>query len=218
MVSQQYSRNSSLAVISNDDWPSYFDNPKVSSNSTYGLQTALSLYLDLQDPFELRPTESLMSYWVYIFADTCKPRADNGAYTCFDHCNDPKTMFASLPSLHNCVVAMNLPNITTTDTIGTVDLILSPSVAVPAAIGTVRNSTAAQIATNLATCFLAVCHNTPGCGAVEPFSTSSDKNSTIRNLQRNGQGLLNTNLCPRISARVDSDIGGIGVWSCSSVE
>ena len=48
--------------------------------------------------------------YLHLTSELCPPDSD-GLYDCFGSCNST-TIFSSLPRLHNCVVGMLLPNVT----------------------------------------------------------------------------------------------------------
>ena len=157
-------------TISSQRWPrGYFSDPGPSSNTTFGLASALSIS---QYPDNLfgRPGSdhatklSRMdgSGRAYIFSDTCVVGTGNGDSDlsfCFNQCNDTAEMFSSLPKLHNCVTAMIAQDAAESENF--VYVVTGVGGEPSMTIDLSWNTTTSRIANDLKQCFVDGCTQVP---------------------------------------------------------
>lgn len=74
----------------------------------------------------------------------------------------------------------------------------------------ISNTTAEQIAATIGQCFVRSCQNDPTCTDSQTYAEAQQKLGTIQFLENN-PSLVTIGLCGTVPARIDPDIGGIGV-------
>ena len=203
------------------------------SPSIYSLQDALSQTDGEGSPFRSHrefystsPRYPDLDYNVpvYVFVDACQ-RGNTTFGSCTDACNhtfdiifDPVHDLGQNPlaSLHNCVV---LPNITTTaaqnvsafstagydDTMNTVLL---------DGLYDQEAANASKVISTISECLLAYCDSLNGCMKHFSYATGSRalSNETVYGSTGWGEQLVDT-ICTHVPLEIQSDVGGIGVYS-----
>ena len=205
----------------------------LSDSGVYSLQTALSTVSSYSSPFAVQMLfdgtkspnspydQDFQSHYIqagyYIFTDGCPGTAPTANCTELCASDDPKVIFSSLYTLHNC---FTLPNITTTasqnvswmDAFGNAPA--SPDLADSLFYQPGVNVTAAKFAKTITSCLEDYCDNLgDACSeAVARTVAVYDLDRTqLYGTSQYGHVLV-TNICNSVDQHVLSDIGGIGVY------
>ena len=178
-------------------------------NPAFGLQDVMNVYYDLPNKNFKSPS---------LFPNACE---QNKSRNCTTSCLNSQQIFASLDTLHNCVV---WPSIYVADEQGT----LSPNatdLATPLGLekGSANSSLPSNISNIIQTCLLDNCDQKEECRARANHHSPSgdfrkDYSVTLTGNLYNGfnKSLSYFNPCQYISAGATADVAGIGVLNGAS--
>ena len=179
------------------------DNDTLIPIPIFGLQNAMTRTFDFASQSSTNSS---------LFPDACVQ--PNGGHNCTASCLDPKQIFASLDTLHNCVEWPSLIVGDETDK-------LAPSAAdLAKSLGFAKNNSPlpSQISNRIQSCLLASCANDENCNktANQQFPPGGFRKHVFANLTGDLYYGMNTSIpyfnpCHYISAPVTADVAGVGV-------
>lgn len=163
----------------------------------FGLQNALNSYYQT-------PNEAIT-----LFPDACIQ--GDGTSNCTAACLDNAQMFSNLETLHNCALFPKISVHLANDNVSAGARRLAEELNIePSSDG---SSLPSIISNAIQRCLLDSCKNNPDCSD----SLSPINNQNVKPSPDNLTGALSAdtyfNICGPISAYVNADVGGIGVWS-----
>lgn len=162
----------------------------------FGLQDALNSYYQTPNGA------------ITLFPDACIQ--NDGTPNCTAACLDNTQMFSNLETLHNCAVFPNISVHLANDNVSAGARRLAEELKIePSSKGSTLPS---SISNAIQRCLLDSCENNPDCKDTLNPSSVSNKNHSPDDLT--GILFANTylNICGPITAYVNADVGGIGVF------
>lgn len=155
-------------------------------------------------------TDFLYISTTYLFVDACQQ--SGGSHNCSLTCSDPAFMFGSLQNLHNCMFYPKIAALYENGSLAPNAIYTAQHLGIP---NSKINVSSNPITTRVKTCLLDYC-NTPGSACKSAWATLSAESSIYNesdwDVGEDGLVLVTT-ICNSLSAAVNSDIGGIGVWA-----
>ena len=147
---------------------------------------------------------------ITVFTDACMQR--DGTPNCTAACLDTTQMFSNLETLHNCAV---FPNIS----VHLANNALTPAARRLAEDLNIRpssddSSLPSRVSNAIQRCLVDSCNNNEDCAStLNPINGSNRKYSSY---DLTGTRFINNTyfpLCAPIPAKINADVGGVGVWS-----
>ncbi|KAL8852646.1 MAG: hypothetical protein Q9221_002526 [Calogaya cf. arnoldii] len=191
-----------LRTLSSNPWESKFFNRFAASQNTYGLEQALMV--DAVGYIATFQRESDYSETGYIFMDAC-PSSSSGP-NCNASCNNTfGSMFESLPTLHNCFMFANMT-----------DGGFEPAGKLHY-LDEQRNATRDNVARVLDDCLSTYCDTLPHCSEKTKQYRDLPSLWSVTDVHAAGSSatrgqVLTKAICDNIPWRINSDVGGIGVY------
>lgn len=185
-------------------------NDSIPTRPFFGLQDALNIKYDTPDKDFQFPS---------VFPDACEQ--DDDKRNCTTSCLDNKQMFASLDTLHNCVVWPFIYVEDEKDELLPFAADLAKSLGLEK--GTEDSALPSKIITSIQRCLLDSCDANDECGlnANKTFPDGGFRKHISANLTGDFHDGLNESLvyfnpCRYINAPATADVAGIGVWDKNS--
>ena len=182
------------------------------TNSTLNMTPSTFSFQDALNPFGVYT--SGYSSTPFLFQDGCSQ--DDGSQNCTASCQDENKAFASLDTLHNCIVYPTVADLYARNNLSDPTLPAHYNIQKAKVNSTVYKT----ITTKIQSCLIDMCSATPGCtDSLDQSSRGSGMSSSPLNLTSTFYLYSDTYrsyasdyfLCQYVPESFNPDIGGIGV-------